>query len=151
MIEDTKKYSTEDIKKCSLDSDTFYKSIVRVEFRPVEKVTSTYHKPKYKKGDVIYKRNLFTGFKKKIKKVFTEDTWMKTAYGEFIGWANIHEYADWNGMLVVDGNLCWKPWIQIETINKGNNRTIKFENNDDAIKYMREIKEKCKICGNNLL
>lgn len=141
----------EEIKRCSLDSDTFYKSIVRVDFRPAEKVTSKFHKPCHKKGDVIYERNFFTGFRKKVKKVFTEDTWMKTTHGEFLGWVNIHEYAEWCGLLVVNGELCWKPLIQIETTNKTNDRTVKFENNDDAIKYMREIKEKCKICGNNLL
>ena len=140
----------EDIKKQTLESTAFYKSIIRVDFRPIEKATSRYHRPRYKKGDVIYERGLLTGFRKKVKKVYTEDIWrVEVGYSyEDVG---IHEYAKRNGLLVIDGELYLRPWIQIETTNKDNNRTIRFDTNSEAIEYMRDLKEKCNLCENNLL
>ena len=140
----------EDIKKQSLDSITFYKSIINVELVPMSKVTSYFHRPRFKKGDVEYTRGILTGFRKKVKKVYTENLWrIETGYS--YADVGIHEYASRNGLLVIDNELYYKPVVRIETTNKDNNRTIKFDCNDDAVKYMREIKEKCKLCENSLL
>ena len=139
-----------DIKKQSLDSTTFYKSIINVELVPMSKATSYFHRPSIKKGDIEYTRSLLTGFRKKIKKVYTEDLWRIVVGYSHVD-VGIHEYASRNGLLVVDNELYYKPVVKIETTNKDNNRTIKFDCNDDAVKYMREIKEKCKLCGNSLL
>ena len=58
-------------KEFSLDSEGFYRSILRITYTPIKKVTWTnIHR---KKGDVIYKRNLFTLFRKKVKEVVQED------------------------------------------------------------------------------
>lgn len=143
----------EDIKRQTLDSSAFYKSIVRVDFKPMEKVSSNslYHKPTHRKGDVLYKRNLFTGFKKKVKKVFTEDVWANSSYGEFISWDNIYQHAERSGLLVIDGELYYRPHVIIETSFKGGDRTIKFDSNVEAAEFMRDLKEKCKMCENTLL
>ena len=140
----------EDIRKQSLDSTTFYRSIVNVEFVPMSKATSYYHRPRIKKGDVVYTRSFFTGFRKKVKKVYTEDLWRIEVGYEYRN-VDIYEYAKHNGLLVVDNELHYKPVVRIETTNKDNNRTVKFDSNDEAIKYMRDLKEKCKLCENSLL
>lgn len=136
----------EDVKRQTLNSSTFYKSIVRIDFRPMEKVTAYFHQPKHRKGDVIYKRNFFTG-KKKVVKVYEEDTWLYHDSWEM----GINEYAKRCDHLVVDGELYYRPWVTIETTNKDNNRTVKFDSNVEALDYIADIKEKCKLCENNLL
>ena len=137
------------IQEQSLDSAAFFKSIMRFKLHPMEEVCS---EPTHKKGDVIYKRNLFTGFRKKAKKVYTEDTWDRSRWGEpLIAPMNIHQYAAYFGYLVRDNRLYSKPYVFIETSNKNNNRTIKFNSNEEAFEYMRKVKEKCAKFGNKLL
>ena len=139
----------EDVKRQTLNSSTFYKSIIRIDFRPIEKVTSRYHKPRHKKGEVVYKRNFFTG-KKKVIRVYVEDIWTYDTYGGPIE-MTINEYAKKCDLLVIEGELYRRPVVTIETTNKDNNRTITFENNIEALDYIAEIKENCKLCENNLL
>ena len=139
----------EDVKRQTLNSSTFYKSIIRIDFRPIEKVTSQYHKPRHKKGEVVYKRNFFTG-KKKVVRVYTEDVWIHNGYDRPIE-MNVNEYAKRCDLLVIEGELYRRPVVIIETTNKDNNRTITFENNIEALDYIADIKEKCKLCENNLL
>lgn len=143
----------EDIKRETMESVTFYKSIVRVDFKPMEKVPSTsiYHRPSHRKGEVIYKRNLLTGFRKKVKKIFTEDVWMHSSYGEFVSWDNIQQHADRCDLLIIDGELYYKPIVVIESSVKDGGRTIKFDSNIEALEYMHNLKEKCKLCENTLL
>lgn len=97
----------------------------------------------------MYKRNFFTG-KKKVIRVYVEDIWTYDTYGGTIE-LTINEYAKKCDLLVIEGELYRRPVVTIETTNKDNNRTITFENNIEALDYIAEIKENCKLCENNLL
>lgn len=137
-------------KSYSLDSNTFFKSIVKIDFVPMAEITSSYHKPRYKKGDVLYKRRLFR--KKKVKKVFDEDMWVYSdCWGERSELMNIYEYAKKCDFIALDGKLYFRPAVRIETTHKDNNRYIKFDTNQEANDYIASLKEKCKLCENSLL
>ena len=135
-------------KPFSLESEEFYKSIIRVTYSPPEKVT--WVKTHRKKGDVLYKRNLFTLFKKKVKGVVQEDIIRETRWDDYC-YYTISEYAKKNNYLIIDGVLYTKPRVFIETNVKDGNRSERFETEAEAMNYITSLKEKCKKCGNNLL
>lgn len=135
-------------KPFSLESEEFYKSIIRVIYSPSEKVT--WVTPYRRKGDVIYRRNLFTLFKKKVKEVVQEDIIRETGWGDYY-YSTISEYAKKNNNLIIDGVLYTKPRVFIETNVKDGNRNERFETEADAMNYIMSLKENCKKCGNNLL
>jgi hypothetical protein len=135
-------------KPFSLESEEFYKSIIRVIYSPSEKVTWVI--PYRRKGDVIYRRNLFTLFKKKVKEVVQEDIIRETGWGDYY-YSTISEYAKKNNHLIIDGVLYTKPRVLIETNVKDGNRIVKFETEAEAMNYITSLKENCKKCGNNLL
>lgn len=135
-------------KPFSVESETFYKSVTRVTFHPMNEVTWIH--PHHRKGDVIYKRNLFTLFRKKVKKVITED--MYRTYGMESHYdCPASEYAERNGYLLIDGKLYHKPCVIVETTTSKDNRTLKFNTNAEALSYVDSLKKNCCKCENNLL
>ena len=135
-------------KPFSMDSEAFYRSIVRITYSPLKEVT--WAKVYHKKGDVIYKRNLFTLFRKKVKEVVQEDIIRDTGWGDYYYYP-ISQYADRYDYLIIDGKMFVKPHVQIETNVKDTNRKVKFDTEAEALSYISAIKENCKKCGNNLL
>lgn len=140
-----------DIKKYSLESDTFYKSITRVTFTPIEEFTS--YDILHKRGDVEYKCNLFTLFEKKVKKVYTDNiiktrTWGYGCYDEI----SMEGFVRKNKTLFIkDDKIYHKAEVLIETNIKDGDRLIRFENNDEAINYMNLLKQNCKKFDNTLI
>lgn len=135
-------------KQFSLDSEGFYRSILRITYTPIKKVT--WIKVYRKKGDVVYKRNLFTLFRKKVKEVVQEDIIRDTGWGDYY-YYKISDYAKRNNYLIIDGELHTKARVDVETNVKDGNRIIQFETEADALAYVASLKENCKKCGNNLL
>ena len=135
-------------KPFSMDSEAFYRSIVRITYSPLKEVT--WAKVHHKKGDVIYKRNLFTLFRKKVKEVVQEDIIRDTGWRDYYHYP-ISQYADRYDYLIIDGKMFVKPYVQIETNVKDTNRKVKFDTEAEALSYISAIKENCKKCGNNLL
>ena len=137
-----------DMKAYSLESDTFYKSITRVSFTPMREIT--WYRTIHKKGDVIYKCNLFTGFKKKVKKVCTDDIIEINHWGEKYE-TSMQNFAENHGYVVKEGKLFQKANVHIETNIKDGNRTISFDSNEDAVNHMNLVKQNCKTFGNTLI
>ena len=135
-------------KQFSLDSENFYKSIIRVTYTPIKKVT--WIKVYRKKGDVIYKRNLFTLFRKRVKEVVQEDIIRDSGLGEYY-YYKISDYAKRYNYLIIDGEIHSKARVDIETNVKDGNRVLTFDTEADAMSYVASLKENCKKCGNNLL
>ena len=138
-----------DMKAYSLESDTFYKSITRVSFTPIKEITC--FKILHKKGDVEYGCNLFTGFKKKVKKVYTDNI-IKVEYGCGESYkTSMQKYAERFKYLIKDDKLFSKAKVEIETNIKGGDRTLSFDSNEDAINHMNLVKQNCKTFGNTLI
>jgi len=138
------------VKAYSLESEAFYKSIVRINFTPIAEVT--WVKTKHKKGDIQYKCNLFTGFKKKVKKVYTDD--IIDVYNNSGGYCyetTLNEYADRRGYLIRDNKLFVPAKVDVETNIKDVSRHKYFESNEDAINYINLVKQNCKTVGNTLI
>ena len=131
----------------SLESETFYKSITRISYTPMKEVTGV--KLYRKKGDVIYKRNLFTLFRKRIKEIIQEDI-IRDRWGDYY-YYSISEYARRYNYLIVDGKLYERPCVYVETNTKDTTRSVKFDSETEALDYISSIKENCRKCKNNLL
>lgn len=131
-----------------MDSEAFYRSIVRITYYPLKEVT--WIKAYRKKGDIIYKRNLFTLFRKKAKGIVEEDIIRDIGWGEYYYYP-ISQYANMHGYLIIDGKMFIKPYVRIETNVKDTNRDVKFDTEAEALSYVSSLKENCKKCGNNLL
>ena len=132
----------------SLESETFYKSITRITYNPLKEVT--WIKIRHKKGDVIYRRNLFTLFRKRVKKVIQEDIIIETGWGDCYYYP-VSSYAENHGYLIIDGKMYVRPNVHIETNVKDGDRTVKFDTEAEALNYISSVKENCRKCGNNLL
>lgn len=135
-------------KPFSMDSETFYRSITRISYTPLREVT--WIKIYRRKGDVIYKRNLFTLFMRKVKEVVKEDIIRETGWGDYYYYP-ISEYAQSHNYLLIDGKMYAKPQVFIETNVKDTNRTVKFDTEAEALSYISTLKENCRKCENNLL
>lgn len=131
-----------------MDSEAFYRSIVRITYHPLEEVT--WAKVYHKKGDVIYKRNLFTLFRKKVKEVVQEDIIREAGWGDYY-YSPISEYANKYDYLIIDGKMFVKPYVQIDTNVKDASRKVKFDTETEALSYISTLKENCRKCENNLL
>jgi len=132
----------------SMESEAFYKSITRITYNPLKEVT--WIKIHHKKGDVIYRRNLFTLFRKKVKEVVQEDIIRDTGWGDYYYYP-ISSYAKNHDYLIIDGKMYVRPNVQIETNVKDTNRTVKFDTEAEALSYISALKENCRKCENNLL
>lgn len=137
-----------DMKAYSLESDTFYKSITRVSFTPIKEIT--WYRTIHKKGDIKYKCNLFTGFKKKAVEVYDDDIIEINHWGD-IYTISIQQYAENHNYLAKEGKLFSKAKVCIETNIKNGDRTLSFDSNEDAINHVNLIKQNCKIFGNTLI
>jgi hypothetical protein len=135
-------------KSFSVESETFYKSVTRLTFNPIREVTWAH--PYRKKGDVIYRRNLFTLFRKRVKKVITEDIYREYGWHEHYDYT-ASEYAERNGYLIIDGKMHQRASVVIETSTSKDNRILQFDTNTEALSYIASLKENCKKCENNLL
>lgn len=135
-------------KPFSMDSEAFYRSIVRITYSPLKEVT--WAKVHHKKGDVIYKRNLFTLFRKKVKEVVQEDIIREVGWGDYYYYP-ISKYAKNNDYLIIDGKMFVKPCVHIETNVKDTSRMVKFDTEAEALSYISTLKENCRKCENNLL
>jgi hypothetical protein len=137
-----------DEKPFSVESETFYRSITRITFNPIREVT--WLNPYRKKGEVIYRRNLFTLFRKKVKKVITEDMYRSYGYDSHYD-CSASEYAARNGYLIIDGKMHQRANVVIETSTSKDGRVLKFDTNAEALSYIATLKENCRKCENNLL
>lgn len=135
-------------KPFSMDSEAFYRSITRISYTPLREVT--WIKIHRRKGDVIYKRNLFTLFRKKVKEVVQEDIIREVGWGDYCYYP-ISKYAQSHNYLLIDGKMYSKPQVFIETNVKDTNRTVKFDTEAEALSYISTLKENCRKCENNLL
>jgi len=135
-------------QECSYQSDTFYKSIMRVSFFPMKPANIV---PSHKKGEVIYRRNLLTLFRRKVKRVVAEDEirecgWETVYHTPVSDYVKSHSY-----LMLVDGVIHCRPKVVIESSIKDGGRTVYFNTNEEALDYIKTLKEKCKLCENNLL
>ena len=121
---------------------------MRVSFTPMKQANIPIS---HKKGEVIYKRNPFTLFRKKVKRVVAEDEIVE------FGWENryytpVTEYVKSRRyLMLVDGVIHYRPTVLIESSIKDGNRTKYFDSDEQALDYIKTLKEKCKLCENNLL
>ena len=137
-----------DMKAYSLESDTFYKSITRVRFTQIKEIT--WYKVIHKKGDIKYKCNLFTGFKKKVAKTYDDDIIKVNFYGDVYE-TPIKQFAENHGYLLKDGKMFNRATVNIQTNIKDGNRTLSFDSNEEAVNYMNLIKQNCKTFNNTLI
>lgn len=134
-----------------LKSKKYYTSIIGLDFHPVEHVSVP--EPKFRKGDVVSKRKFL--FKKpEIKYAETdlyEDIWYDWEGGRNKSLYDPITYARRNGAHYdKETGEFYRPAKVIIKFEK-NEETKSFIFDADALDFIKDLKEKCKKCGNELL
>ena len=132
-------------------SKKYYTSIIGLDFRPVEHVSVP--EPKFRKGDVVSKRKFL--FKKpKIKYAETdlyEDIWHDWDGGKHKSLLDPITYARRIGAHYDKETGEFYRLARVVIKFEKNEETKSFIFDDDALDFIKELKEKCKLCGNELL
>ena len=132
-----------ELKPMILKSREYYRSITTIDFEPVE-IKDFSDKLVYKKGDTMIKRRLF--HKHKILEV-TEDLYK---IGNDIVNANELLQSYWTIRYNKDKNIFYCP-AEVTIFSKENKNCHKFDTNEEAEDFIRDLREKCKRCGNELI
>jgi len=132
-------------------SKKYYSSITGLVFHPRENINVP--APKYKKGDVVSKRKILF-FKPKIRYAETdlyEKAWCDWDGSTYKSLVSPKEYARSCGAHYDQKTR--EIYIMASVVIKfeKNDETKFFTSNDEALNFMRDLKEKCKLCGNELL
>ena len=132
-------------------SKRYYSSITGLDFHPRENINMP--APKYKKGDIVSKRK-FPFIKPKIKYAETdlyEKEWHDWEGGSHKSLLSPRAYARNYGAQYDEktGEFYRTACVVIKFEKNG--ETKFFTSNDEAFNFMRDLKEKCRLCGNELL
>jgi hypothetical protein len=132
-------------------SKKYYSSITGLDFHPREHVSV--QEPKFKKGEVVSKRKFFF-LKPKIKYAETdlyEKVWHDWDGSTYKSLLNPKAYARNFGAHYDEKTGEFYRTARVVIKFEKNDETKYFMSNDEAFNFMRDLKEKCKLCGNELL
>jgi hypothetical protein len=132
-------------------SKKYYSSITGLDFHPREHVSV--QEPKFKKGEVVSKRKFFF-LKPKIKYAETdlyENVWHDWDGSTYKSLLNPKAYARNFGAHYDEKTGEFYRTARVVIKFEKNDETKYFMSNDEAFNFMRYLKEKCKLCGNELL
>ena len=135
----------------NLKSKKYYSSITGLDFIPREHLEVG--KPKFKKGEVIScKKFLFA--KPRIK--YAETDLYEKVYHDYDG--NLckiqyspNKYASSMGARYCQETGEFYKEARVVVRFEGDTETIYFTYDKDALDFIKDLKEKCKKCGNELL
>jgi len=122
-----------------------------LDFYPRENINAP--TPKYKKGDIVSKRK-FPFVKPKIKYAETdlyEMVWSDWEGSYYKSLLSPKEYARKCGAHYDEKTGDFYRTARVVIKFEKNDETKCFTSNDEAFNFMRDLKEKCKKCGNELL
>jgi hypothetical protein len=131
-------------KPFALKSREYYRKVSSINFTPL-KVRDFSDKLVHRKGDIMTKKRLF-----RKPKVITISEDLYNFCGELV---NAKNYAKCFCAIrfCEERNIFYYPAeVEINLIGGGKN-TLKFDTNDEARECIRDLKEKCSKCGNELL
>ena len=132
-------------------SKKYYSSITGLDFHPREHVSV--QEPKFKKGEVVSKRKFFF-LKPKIKYAETdlyENVWHDWDGSTWKSLLSPRAYARNCGAYYDEKTGEFYRMARVVINFEKNDETKYFMSNDEAFNFMRDLKEKCKLCGNELL
>jgi hypothetical protein len=132
-------------------SKKYYSSITGLDFHPREHVSV--QEPKFKKGEAVSKRKFFF-LKPKIKYAETdlyEKVWHDWDGSTYKSLLNPKAYARNFGAHYDEKTGEFYRTARVVIKFEKNDETKYFMSNDEAFNFMRDLKEKCKLCGNELL
>ena len=132
-------------------SKKYYSSITGLDFHSREHVSV--QEPKFKKGEVVSKRKFFF-LKPKIKYAETdlyEKVWHDWDGSTYKSLLNPKAYARNFGAHYDEKTGEFYRMARVVINFEKNDETKYFMSNDEAFNFMRDLKEKCKLCGNELL
>lgn len=141
-------------KEIKLKTRTYYSSITSLDYKPKE-ICKIRYKLVYRKGDVIPPK--ISLFSKKETKYAETDLYERIWY-DFDGHSSkslisAEGYAKANGLRYEsETNEVYAP--AKVTIGFDNNKHIeeyRFDDDNEALEFIEEIKIKCKKCNNELL
>ena len=132
-------------------SKKYYSSITGLDFHPRENLNMP--APKYKKGDAVSKRKFFF-FKPKIRYAET-DLYVYVIHdwdgGACKSLLSPRAYARHYGAQYDEKTGEFYRMARVVIKFEKNDEEKYFTSNDEAFNFMRDLKEKCKLCGNELL
>ena len=140
-----------DYKEFSLESSAWFRTIKAITFTPTKEVNVT---KRYSKGDKKYWK-LF-GLIPLFSYVVKDDLYTTFEIGLNIRSNKLYTLKDiqresWYPLdFNNDGKLYRLAKVYISTIDRSNSRNKYFESNEEAMKFINDLKIKCKEVGNEL-
>ena len=132
-----------ELKPVALKSKEYYRGITSIKFTPVE-IKDFSDKLAYKKGDVRVKKRLF-GKPRYI--TVTEDLYRSN--GSLVN-AKDFLYGHWSTHYNEEKKIFYYP-AEVGICVHGKCEFHKFETNEEAELFIKDLRAKCAKCGNELL
>ena len=133
----------DDLTRMSCKSKAYYQEVTSVEVKPVEE----YHPPYkllYRKGDTIVKKRLFRDPIYSTAETDIYDYWGERLTPQELTRriGGIHYDEEKNSFYIR---------ALVKVVRNGFDSHFYFDTNEEAKRFVMDLKEKCKACGNELL
>lgn len=138
-------------KEYSLTSSYKYRKIISVTFSPIKQISNNSYTliKRHSKGDKIATKFLWL---KLSERTCEEDEYYVSIYGyNFKGkLSDVQKWLESFKMFIKDEKLFYKARVFVDNSDYRDSYDITFETNLEADEYVKDLKEKCKNCGNIL-